>query len=301
MKKIQYILGCFSLLLISCSSITNPRIVADSEAKEAIARSLNISNNDTLYSDSLRCFGRQINHFLKEGEYQRLKVALFSIDDIYDKTEKLYPKNSTAMSDLVLSALNKMSVFLVYDYETGSYERSKINYISSSYPRTPGQTTQDVIQALVLGGLVPNQPIGVLKPADFIINGALTQYDMIESNSLDLDLDVVGYSQKLNIIDVGIDLRLVDANTGIIVVDIDSGENTSSIYLKNRLITSKNNDAGFFKVINSKKFGVNLDYSVSDPQYYAVRELVELGVLELISKLISIPWKEYCSLEKIHS
>lgn len=153
-----------------------------------------------------------------------------------------------------------------------------------------------------LSSQISQLPVGFLKPADFVISGALTQYDDIKSRNIGMDIQYIGYKNTLNLVDVGLDLRLIYAPEGIVTLEpTEKGYRKSNfVSLKNRILVSSDDSGNYFRTINNKKYGISLDYSLRDPKYQAVRETVELGVLELISNMTKQDWKEHCSIEEVH-
>ncbi len=293
-----------SLILCSCTT-TNLREVSDSEKKATKIRALNIQNNDTIYSESLRCYGKQLayltknNLLVRDGKVLRPDKFVFMVNDIKDRTKKIYD-GENGISDMLLTSLLKLNYLTVYDYEDSVIKQSRTNFLSAEYPYSntkPREQYRDLYTSLSTA--ISDVPVGIMKPADFTISGALTQYDDIKTRNINIDLLYTGYSNNISIADVGIDLRMVYSPEGVVTL-----ENTPNGYkkanfvsLKNRLIVSKDNDGNYFRTINKKNYGISFDYSLKDPKYLAVRETVELATLKLTENLTGVKWEEYCSIE----
>lgn len=296
--------ACFIILPLLISSCANPRVVGKSEIARDKIRALNIQGNETIYSKSLSCYGKQLAYLTKIDDIH-YDDNVFLINDIKDKTKKIYD-GETGISDMVMTAMLRLNYFDVYDYEDGEIEKSKINFLHPRYPYTktmdPEYRKSLKSSYNQVSTALTQMPIGYLKPADFTISGALTQYDDIKSRDIGLDIHYIGYKNTVNLVDVGLDLRLVYAPEGIVTLEpTKKGYRKSNfVSLKNRLIVGSDNFGNYFRTIDNRKYGISLDHSSGDPKYQAVRETVELGVLELISNLTKVDWRTFCSVDQVH-
>lgn len=276
-------------IISSCTTMGTGRHIDKTKLRaDAIARTKNIKSNDTVYTKSLQCYGTVINQYIKLGKKPKvIKTISFAVNDIFDKTGKVYPATSTALSDMVLHAVAKMNLVNVYDYESSTI-RSRVNYVASTYPNHKSWKKKPLVLREI--------PVGVLKPSAYTISGALTQFDERENKRFNIDIDVIGYNNKFKTTDVAIDLRLVNSSRGLIVLPTDTSKSIS-VSLTNRLITASH-DGDYFKLINGDDYGLSYFHEINDPKYYALREIVELGVLRLFSDLFQEDWNKYCSIRE---
>lgn len=207
----------------------------------------------------------------------------FGVAPIYDKTGKIFTPGTTALSEFVAHAL--------------SYNQA-INVIDTPY-NDPHPNSSRVkisnLQSLQL------QSIGHAFPTHFFISGALVQYDegdvKRDVNSASLNLRSVQLRGNLQRITVGLVLRLVDSSNGMIdysrflhqdndgsyklIGNQDGNHKSNSIYLENTFFV-QSMGGGLNRIISSKHWNIDIHTSVADPKNYAVREMVEKGVYELL-------------------
>ena len=218
------------------------------------------------------------------------------IDNIYDKTGKVFGVQD-GVSDMVLGAFLKLSVFPMVNLDKPStYGNINVrenllsskNEYSSSYAQNPQ--------------IIANLPLGVLKPTSYYVAGALIQYDKKEANKLNFDIKYLSAGRNFDIIDVALDLRAIDSKLGVIAMP-EPELKSAYVSLQNRVVTTSINGE-YFKLIHDDAFGINISHEIGDPTQYAVREIVELAVLELVSKLSSFDWKKLGleeTVNKVHS
>lgn len=305
MKKIYALITVVPLLFTGCASkFMDVGKLSKLEKDRSHARALTIRGNETVYSGSLSCYGKQLSYLTKNQKLPQLDNNVFLINDIKDKTKKIYD-GETGISDMVLTAMLRLNYFDVYDYEDGDMEKSKTNFLHVKYPYAPNMSKEYREQFKgsynQVSATLAQMPVGYLKPADFVISGALTQYDDIKTRDVGVDLSYFGYKNTVSLVDVGLDLRIIYAPEGIVTLEpTEKGYRKSNfVSLKNRLLVSSDDSGNFFRTVNNRKYGVSIDYSLSDPKYHAVRETVELGVLNLISNMTKVDWQTFCSIEKV--
>ena len=257
-------------------------------------RALNIRYNDTAYSRALEIYGQHLHQFLLENKGLKQKTIdrlRIGIDNIYDKTGKVYGKED-AISDMVLEAFNKISIFpMVNLSKPSTYSNLNIreNLLAKNY-----KGNKNYIKT---PNLISTLPLGVLKPTTFYISGALLQYDKTKQNKTSLDIKYLSVGRNFEIIDVSLDLRIINSSLG--VVSHEEGEKSASISLKNRVV-SLSMDGEYFKLIRDDAYGINISHEIGDPTQYAVREIVELAVLEVVSRWLGLPWKKTDAIESVH-
>ena len=294
MKYINYLLIGSSLFFLSgCmeKSLTKIRkIDVKSELSTSLNRGYNVRYNDTIYSEPLRIYGKELRVFLKKTRgwnAEKLTRIKIGIDDIYDKSGKLYKTN--AISDMVFAAVAKLNVFPVNNVlspkrnhnlevmENLTYNKNGKGFkIAKFFKKKPGSLYY--------------LPAGVVKPSRYYISGGLLEYDKREKDKIGLDIKYLSLGQNLDIIDISLDLRMIDSHDGTLTV-LTKTQEPAFISLTNRLVTLSR-DGEYFKVISDDPFGIKISSNIGDPTLYALREVVELAVLEIFSKFTGYKWKE---------
>jgi len=285
----------FSLLFISSCSTVDLNKMRSSDKKNisklkqiSYQRTATITEGDTLYSNSLRCLSR--NYFKapqvfdsKTGKKidKRLDIT---VARMLDKTGELYPhspsdsaNSSTAISDITMNALSKMKEsFNVIDAPLGSVINTRVNILS---PKNPVFKHIQKVDS----GAVTALPIGFLYPTQTYISGALVMYD--KGTELDGDtkdfkvgVDPVSFSRSIETITLGLNLKMVNSETGRIVDD-------GSIILNNKLRVIKSS-GNFFKVISDNARIIDFSNYIADPKHYAIMEIVEKGIFSLMARQV---------------
>jgi len=291
MKYKQLLLGLSTvpIIFLGCAEKTLSQmrqIDVEYEANTTIHRAYNIRNNDTVYSEPLRVYGKQLRKYLKyknEWDDKVLSAIKIGIDDIYDKTGKVYSTN--AISDMVFSAMAKLGVFPVNNVSnTKNNTNNRImenltseNFKISKYFRAKPSSLYYM-------------PIGVIKPSRFYISGALLEYDKKRKDNVKLDIKYASFGSKLDLIDMSLDLRIIDSLDGTLAIDEARGTR-AFVSLTNRLVTLSR-DGEYFKLIKDDPYGITISSDIGDPVLYATRELVELAMLEVFSKFTGFDWKK---------
>lgn len=245
------------------------------------ARAKLITENESIYSDQLECLGHVIRKAIASSKKDYPRI---SVDQILDKTGKVYPTNSTALSDIVINSLTKMSGFEVVETPLSQYgtSESRNNLVSANYP-IPDVLKKNAMSAM---GRSSTLPLGILFPSTYYITGALVQYD--EGTEIDdafpstsVDIDVFKLQSNTSIVTTGIQLRLINSETGDVVTNTARSK-SASVLLSNRFYRTRLN-ANLFHLVHTDAYGIDYDVVVSDPKHYAVQEIIEKAVVELLS------------------
>ena len=292
MKGKIFILSIAIFFTTSCStSLNRARILSNGDINyqknTRKDRVLSIKNGDTLYSDSLRC----ISKHGKLGKKPDIAVAR-----TIDKTGKVFPaigqKESTALSEMVSHALSKTGMFEILDIPLSSdtmlTSRSSVAtfpHIKDLINKNPG-----------LYGALSAFPAGVLFRSDNYISGALVQYDESSDVPYDnyltsLNIEPLEVSQQNTVIKIGIILRMINSSSSRLTT---INAKPMSVMMTNRLLAIRK-DINLFKIISLKNREFNYVVNASDPKHYAVYEMIEKAIFDLISTPTKL--KETCGLK----
>ena len=273
-----------SLFLGGCATVDlkTPRADDYSEANKekirgiAALRSKTLADNETYFTDRLRCIGK--------GKLINDLALRISVAPIYDKTAKVFPTGSTAISDMTVNALSYVKGLRIVDTPfNGDITESRVNLLSDKYVYL-GKGLKDNI--VPISNKIAPVPFGILFPSQLSIAGALVQYDEgTETISPEIGLDIDAFSGKRSVetISIGLHLRLVNSSDGEILTNSALGKR-GSVLLSNKVYKIKTN-ANYFRLISAKQYGLDVSVTVDDPKHYVVQEMIERGVAELLSVL----------------
>lgn len=292
----RLLVSLFTLLSVTGCTTTNLTKLRNLGAKNHLKvkqlsyqRSLAITEGETLYSESLRCLSK--NYFKAQKSIDRKTGKPIdnrldiTVAKMLDKTGEIYPhsssntiNSSTAISDIAINALTKMKEsFNVIDAPLGNVINTRVNILSPNNPVFPYIGKID-------SGAVSNLPIGFLFPTKTYISGALVMYDKgtefgKDTNEFKIGIDPISFSNSVETITLGMNLKMVNSETGRIV---DNG----SIILNNRLRVIRTS-GNLFKVINDNARIFDYSRYVADPKHYALMEIVEKGIFTLMARQVS--------------
>ena len=276
------ILAALSLSGCAAVDLKEPRADDYSERnttkRQEIAkeRATTIADNETYFTNRLKCLGssEQINNLA-------LRV---SVSPIYDKTGKVFPSGSTAISDMTINSLSYVQGLRVVETPlSGDIAESRVNLLSQNYVFL-GKGMKDNIVGVA--NKISHLPFGVLFPSQLHIAGALVQYDEgteTLSPTIGVDVDAFSANRSVETISVGLHLRLINSGDGEILTNKKQGKR-GSVLLTNKFYKIKL-DSSLFRLINSKQYGLDYSVTVEDPKHYVIQEMVEKGVAELLAVL----------------
>ena len=274
--KLVVLLSALSMFLSGCTTLSDARLLSDKDKKTRDQlrehRVFSIESGDTLYSKSLQCLGS-----LKPDVKVKPNIT---VSRILDKTGKVFPdvgqEASTALSDMVMNALAKARVFEVTETPLEA---------STNHGTRVDITNMPLIQNNpVLIGQASVLPVGVLFPSDAFISGALIQYDESsdisrDNNFLSLGIDLLSYNKQVTVIKIGLHLRMLNSRSG--KVTTINGK-PMSLIATNRLLSMRKG-LNLYKIISSENREIDYVVETSDPTHYAVYEMVEKTVFDLVA------------------
>jgi len=211
--------------------------------------------NATNFSEALGCMDRlMVTHQIRD--------ASFIIEDLADNTGKV----KAGTRDMVISAVSEMT------------RRSRAILLNAY-----GVDTGNIIGLLERA---QRRNAYAVVP-QFDLRGSVTQLDDLSKSQADIGafLDPklgIGFSKSSNISVLALDLSVVDTNTLNVIPGIVS---------KNTVVLFKDGK-GLDTEATYKKLGINfsMNFSVNDGQGQALRNLIELGTVELMGRLFKLPY-----------
>lgn len=270
---------CFVVLIwlfsSSCSllDLKGPRndgkrpenILSEEEINNARAES--IRDNETYYTRQLKCM--EISAF---SATKKPIKPIFAVDNVFDETGKLYAPKVPAISHMIQKALIQVKGIEVLETPFYDISTSRTD-VTQLTPRRGAEISKQL-----------HAPVGTLFPSNFYITGAMVEYD--ESSQLPVSIwrivvDFFSFRREVVTTTIGIDLRLVNSKDGTVVYNSKSGKR-GAVTLRSRFFRISQ-DTGGFKIVNENARSVDHSVIVQEPKYYAVREMAEKGVVELLS------------------
>lgn len=264
-------------------NLANKKHTLEFELEELKAH-LDNTNRDLAQAQTAKAGTTQALEDIAETIRNGNDIYKVAVGNIYDKTGKVFPSDSTAISEMVAHALS-------YNYG--------IKLMDIPFSKDWGETRHNPLSGINGADLKQNPNLlnnsisGIIFPSDMYISGALVQYDDLPINrsfgtQMTVNIDPLDISSSTKTITIGMVLRMIGSNDALILDDGDTensgrGGNRASVYVQNTYFV-KSIGANVFEVKSKRLYGGRVSVEVSDPVNYAVRELVEAGVYEILKK-----------------
>ncbi|MGV1045421.1 CsgG/HfaB family protein [Limnohabitans sp.] len=255
-------------ILAGCST-TAPRLPDAPPIPEAAVLSGSTSrNNNTPMEAAFACLSKA---------YSTLKVPVVSITvgDVKDYTGKYSQAEGNAITQggslMLYSALGKMggAVRLQERFDT------RIAELELAYADRR-QLGDGRLHAVEAGKpQVPWVPYfgGSILRSDYYIVGGITEVNYnIQSSGAEVSVSSVGAKSRTFTMNVGVDLRIVDSRSLLVVKTISM----------QKQITGTEVGAGIFRFFGTNLLDVNMGAKNQEPLQLGVRTTIEHGVLELL-------------------
>jgi curli biogenesis system outer membrane secretion channel CsgG len=256
------------VILAGCST-TAPRSPDAPPVPEAAVLSGSTSrNNNTPMEAAFACLSKA---------YSALKVPVVSITvgDVKDYTGKYSQAEGNAITQggslMLYSALGKMgnTVRLQERFDT------RIAELELAYADRR-QLGDGRLHAVEAGKpQVPWVPYfgGSILRSDYYIVGGITEVNYnIQSSGAEVSVSSVGAKSRTFTMNVGVDLRIVDSRSLLVVKTISM----------QKQITGTEVGAGIFRFFGTNLLDVNMGAKNQEPLQLGVRTTIEHGVLELL-------------------
>ncbi len=271
--KVVFFLFLLVTLFSGCGRLTQ-----SSEEIKLKGTTGTVTQNTTRYTPSLECLGKLI----KESG-QAFNQVKASVGEIIDKTGKVEGVGGNVLtqsaSEMALIALSRTKAI----HLVGSTDKSVLQY--NLVKRNPTQTQ---LSLLGVGNL------GSVLPSHFFITGSISEYNSdMRTRNLSFNffrkfLDT-NFSATDRVINIAMDLRVVGSSSGHILTN-EKGE-MLALSLQNTVIT-RNFNGSIFRILSDAGGGANLAVKIADPVHFAIREIIEKGVLMLVGQLYDVSWEQ---------
>ncbi|MFC6196745.1 holdfast anchoring protein HfaB [Ponticaulis profundi] len=234
-----------------------------------------VTANPTPYSTSLSCLAS----FAGQNQLARPRIAVGRILDYTGKADLEGGRKVTQGASLMaISAFAKAGVSLVERFDT-SVSELELKYANNKLITDDGAQFREI-----LAGSIPG--------SDFYLVGGITELNYnirsvgVEAFAGDTDAeDLKGtFGNKMYVINVGLDLRLVETQT-LEVVDVISYQ---------KQIIGREISFGVFDFLNGNVFDIGAGGRAQEPIQLAVRSVIERAVVEMTANLYGIDGPTSC-------
>jgi curli production assembly/transport component CsgG/holdfast attachment protein HfaB len=225
-----------------------------------------VTNNDTPYT---RCLGDLAK---VPGEH----LPVISVGEVADKTGQ---REGLAESAVISQGISEMVMSAFY--KTGKTRMVERFDLRIPLAENKMAETKMITQA--------NQRVGPVRASDFVVLGALTELNYnILSEGAGLWIQGAGAKGRTVIINVGLDLRMVNAQTFDVVY-------VSSLQ---KQIYGFEVEANVFRFFGSQLVEFEAGRIKNEPLQLGVRSVVEMAVYQFMTEYLGLPSKPECLLER---
>lgn len=226
-----------------------------------------VTNNDTPYT---RCLG---DLAALPGDH----LPVISVGEVADKTGQ---REGLAESSVVSQGISEMVMSAFY--KTGKTRMVERFDLRIPLAENKMAETKMITQA--------NQKVGPVRASDFVVLGALTELNYnILSEGAGLFVQGAGARGRTVIINVGLDLRMVNAQTFDVVY-------VSSLQ---KQIYGFEVEANVFRFFGSQLVEFEAGRIKNEPLQLGVRSVVEMAVYQFMTEYLGLPGKPECTLERV--
>ena len=234
-----------------------------------------VTTNPTPYSSALNCLA----NYASVNNLRAPRVAVGRILDYTGKADLEGGRRVTQGASLMaISAFAKAGVSLVERFDT-SVSELELTYTNNRLISDDGANFREI-------------HAGSIPGSDHYLVGGITEMNYnirsfgLEAYAGDQDIEDLNgtFTNRMFVINVGLDLRLVDTQS-LEVVDVISYQ---------KQIIGREISAGVFDFLNGNVFDVGLGERAQEPIQLAIRSVVERAVVEMTATLYGIPGPDAC-------
>ena len=250
---------CAATMLAGCATLPAHETPAGVRTESRFP----VTSNDTPYSRCLAALSGSAG----------TNLPVIAVGDIADKTGQFSVQDhgyalSQGATEMVISAFHKTrKVSLV--------ERADLRVANQELTFRKGTLIAD-----------PLRP-GMLKPANFIVVGALTELNYnILSNGAGLWIKGIGAGGKAAVVNVALDLRMIDAKTLEVV----------HVVTLQKQIVGREVEANIFRFFTETLVELDAGKIRNEPLQLGVRSVVEMAVHQIMTDYLGLPPNNGCRL-----
>ncbi|GMG82461.1 holdfast anchoring protein HfaB [Paralimibaculum aggregatum] len=227
-----------------------------------------VTDNDTPYSSCLSGI----------AAFPGNNLPTLAVGDIRDKTGQL-SQNSYTESTMLTQGVSEMLI-------SALYKSRKVNIaerLELAIPLTEKKLAD-------LGVLAGPAPAYQATPVNFVVLGALTELNYnILSDGVRLFVRGIGAGYRRVIINVGLDLRVVNART------------FRTVYVTSlqKQIVGYEVEAGIFSFFGTQLVEFDAGVLQNEPLQVGVRSVVEMAVVQILTEGFGLPTPAECDLVRV--
>lgn len=226
-----------------------------------------VTNNDTPYTRCLADLAKL------PGDH----LPVVSVGEVSDKTGQ---REGIAYSSVISQGISEMVM-------SAFYKTGKTRMVERFDLRIPLAESKMTETKMITSKA--SQPAGPVRPSDFVVLGALTELNYnILSEGGGLFIQGAGAKGRTVIINVGLDLRMVNAQTFDVVY-------VSSLQ---KQIYGFEVEANVFRFFGSQLVEFSAGRIKNEPLQLGVRSVVEMAVYQFMTEYLGMPGKAECTLER---
>ncbi len=226
-----------------------------------------VTNNDTPYT---RCL---VDLSKLPGDH----LPVVSVGEVADKTGQ---REGLAESSVISQGISEMVM-------SAFYKTGKARMVERFDLRIP--LAENKMTETKMITREATQRVGPVRASDFVVLGALTELNYnILSEGAGLFIKGVGGKGRTVIINVGLDLRIVNAQTFDVVY-------VSSLQ---KQIYGFEVDVNVFRFFGSQLVEFDAGRIKNEPLQLGVRSVVEMAVYQFMTEYLGLPGKPECALER---
>lgn len=254
-----------ALLVSGCAATA--KVNDKGNYEEPIGRSL-VTDNDTQYDPALK-------RIQESAEGQDIRICTGEVEDLtgtYNVRDG--HRVSQGGNHMVTSALLKAG-FRVSERTDMSVPNTELNLVQlrGNIAKQQGTPPEP------LSGFADSVMGKKIVPCHYYVTGAVTELNFnIGTKSAEVKIPEVGIGGRYAVMNVGMDLRLVDASTTEVV----------SFASKQKQILGREFKAGFFDFIGDEFTVANLQSKDAEPVHFAMRTVIEWSIVEMTAGLVGL-------------
>ena len=272
-KRVSHLM----LVLALTGCVSGLQVDLHDDTEQPVVRGSHVRRNRTPMDRTLSCLGEQL---------QTLQQPPLSIGvgEVRDYSGRFSTNEGNVITQggslMVFSALGKIgpSIQIHERFDTRVAEQ-ELGYLDR---RQLGDGKGHAVDSSAESKTVPYLPYfggSILKSAYYIVGGITEVNYNISSGGVETSISNIGYKNRLFVMNVAVDLRLV--NTSTLVVE-------RTVSLQKQIIGE---EVGFniFRFFENELIDINAGGKLQEPLQLGVRTTIEQGVYDLIEYVARLP------------